>query len=222
MQLDVRVLELLSSKLCHDLISPVSAINNGVELIEDIGGSVVDEAMKIIGDSGQIASRRLRLYRLAYGRAGSEDNVNLKEARQILEAYFTGGKIVFSWPDDLACEVLSSVKGATKVLINTLLLGEEVLAYGGAISLKPLDGDDRQGVAIDVSGRSAQLSESFKAALEGTVPVEELTPRTIHAYVTGKFAECFGVKIPHTQPEDGHLEFSLLLTAPEYDGHASA
>jgi histidine phosphotransferase ChpT len=50
MLLDLRVLELLSSKLCHDLISPVSAINNGVELIEDIGGDVVDEAMSLIGN----------------------------------------------------------------------------------------------------------------------------------------------------------------------------
>lgn len=66
MQIDLRVLELLASKICHDLVSPVSAINNGVELIEDIGGSVVDEAMKLIGDSATNASRRLRLFRIAY------------------------------------------------------------------------------------------------------------------------------------------------------------
>jgi len=70
----------------HDLISPVSAINNGVELIEDIGGSVVDEAMKLIGDSANLASRRLRLYRLAYGRAGSEEMLGLHDVRPLLKA----------------------------------------------------------------------------------------------------------------------------------------
>ena len=83
MQVDMRVLELLSSKICHDLVSPVSAINNGVELIDDIGGSVVDEAMKLIGDSAALASRRLRLFRMAYGRAGSDENLGIKDVKQV-------------------------------------------------------------------------------------------------------------------------------------------
>src|ERR1700691_6194195 len=99
MQIDLRVLELLASKLCHDLVSPVSAINNGVELIEDIGGAVVEEAMKLIGDSAQHASRRLRLFRVAYGRAGSEENIGVKDVRQIAEQYAAGGKITLAWPE---------------------------------------------------------------------------------------------------------------------------
>src|ERR1700721_1439583 len=100
MQIDIRVLELLSSKLCHDLVSPVSAINNGVELIEDIGGSVVEEAMKLIGDSAAHASRRLRLFRMAYGRAGSEENLAVKDVKQVAEQYISGGKGMLNWPDD--------------------------------------------------------------------------------------------------------------------------
>src|SRR5271154_3464814 len=100
MQIDMRVMELLASKLCHDLVSPVSAINNGVELIEDIGGSVVEEAMKLIGDSAQHASRRLRLFRMAYGRAGSEDSLGVKDVRQTAEQYLAGGKSTLNWPDN--------------------------------------------------------------------------------------------------------------------------
>src|SRR5277367_3001835 len=100
MQIDLRVMELLASKLCHDLVSPVSAINNGVELIEDIGGSVVEEAMKLIGDSAGHASRRLRLFRVAYGRAGAEENVSAKDMRHIDEQYIAGGKITLKWPAD--------------------------------------------------------------------------------------------------------------------------
>src|SRR5580658_6173068 len=93
MQIDVQVMELLASKLCHDLVSPISAINNGVELIDDIGGSVVEEAMKLIGDSAGHASRRLRLFRMAYGRAGSEESLPVRDMRQIAEQYIGGGKV---------------------------------------------------------------------------------------------------------------------------------
>src|SRR5579872_1835285 len=108
MQIDLRVLELLASKLCHDLVSPVSAINNGVELIEDIGGSVVDEAMKLIGDSAGHASRRLRLFRMAYGRAGSEEHLGAKDVRQTAGQYLLGGKVNLTWPEDQPVDSLGS------------------------------------------------------------------------------------------------------------------
>src|SRR5580700_11049943 len=124
MQIDIRVLELLSSKICHDLVSPVSAINNGVELIEDIGGSVVDEAMKLIGDSAQHAARRLRLFRMAYGRAGSEEHLGVKDVRQNAEQYLAGGKSTLNWPEDQPSELFATHKGALKVMLNLLILAE--------------------------------------------------------------------------------------------------
>src|ERR1700761_1515877 len=136
MQIDLRVLELLASKLAHDLVSPVSAINNGVELIEDIGGSVVDEAMKLIGDSAGHASRRLRLFRMAYGRAGSEENIPVRDIRAIAEQYLGGGKVTISWPEDQPAPALAAVRGCMKVMLNMVILSEEVLAYGGAISIR--------------------------------------------------------------------------------------
>ena len=118
MQIDIRVMELLASKICHDLVSPVSAINNGVELIEDIGGSVVDEAMKLIGDSGITASRRLRLFRMAYGRAGSEENLAIKDVRQVAEQYLAGGKVSLEWPEDQPSAELATRRGFVKTLLN--------------------------------------------------------------------------------------------------------
>src|ERR1700677_1062289 len=118
MQLDIRVMELMASKLCHDLVSPVSAINNGVELIEDIGGSVVDEAMKLIGDSAAHASRRLRLFRMAYGRAGSEESLAIKDVRLIAEQYTGGGKVTLHWPEDQPVAALVARQGFLKVALN--------------------------------------------------------------------------------------------------------
>lgn len=214
MQIDMRVMELLSSKICHDLVSPVSAINNGVELIEDIGGSVVDEAMKLIGDSAGHASRRLRLFRMAYGRAGSEENLAVKEVRQTAEQYLTGGKTILNWPDDQPAPDLASRRGFLKVLLNMIVLSEEVLAYGGVVTLrggsKP---DGRAECRLEIVGRGAQLNPAFQAAFEGVAPVEDLSPRTIQSYITGTFARNFGLELSFDQGVADRLE--LIISGKE-------
>ncbi len=216
MQIDVRVLELLSSKLCHDLISPVSAINNGVELIEDIGDAVEEEAMKLIGDSAANAARRLRLFRAAYGRAGSEESLPLRDMRVVAEQYFVQ-KIKLNWPQDLELPGVEAHQGALKVLLNVLIMSEEILAYGGAITLRRLTSDDTIGCVIEVAGRNAVLSVPFRQALENQVEVENLTPRTIQPYITGRFADYFGLSISGASPTENQLVLTLQVVAPAYD-----
>lgn len=210
MQIDMRVLELLSSKICHDLVSPISAINNGVELIEDIGGSVVDEAMKLIGTSAGHAARRLRLFRMAYGRAGSEENLAVKEVRQTAEQYLSSGKTMLNWPEDQPSADVAAQRGFLKVLLNLIILSEEILAYGGVVTLRPTTlPENAQGCRLEIVGRGAQLTPLFQAALEGTAAVEDLTPRTIQAYVTGRFAANFQLSLKHEQPVTDRLDLIL-------------
>ncbi len=211
MQIDLRVMELLASKLCHDLISPVSAINNGVELIEDIGGSVVDEAMKLIGDSAGHAARRLRLFRMAYGRTGSEENLGIKDARQVAEQYVAGGKITLHWNDVSVPEGVVDHRGCLKTLINMVVMAEEILAYGGVVTLHPTTEHDRSGCRMEIIGRNAQLSPLFEGALNATTAIEELTPRTIQPYITGRFAAHFGLQIQPSQPATDHLDLVLSV-----------
>ncbi len=219
MHIDLRVLDLLSSKLCHDLISPVSAINNGVELIQDIGESVADEAMGLIANSAAQASRRLRLFRIAYGRAGSEENLPVREVRPVAESYFDGGKIKLSWSEETDLQSFAEKRGALKVLVNALVMSEEILAYGGAIALRRLGGDDKIGCLLEITGRGASLSSAFESALEGRTPVEELTPRTIQPYITGRFADDFGLRIASFSPESDRLDLTLQIVPPAYDKH---
>lgn len=210
MQIDLRVLELLSSKLCHDLVSPVSAINNGVELIEDIGGDVVEEAMKLIGDSAAHASRRLRLFRMAYGRAGSEESLATRDVRQTAEQYMTGSRASLVWAEDQPAPVLASQRGYLKVILNMIILAEEVLPYGGTITLCSATEGHEKGCRFEIAGRSAQLTPQLQDALEGKAAVEDLTPRSIQSYVTGKFASHFGLKLTYDQSIPDRLDLSLL------------
>jgi histidine phosphotransferase ChpT len=209
MQIDLRVMELLSSKLCHDLVSPVSAINNGVELIEDIGGTVVDEAMKLIGDSAVTAARRLRLFRMAYGRAGSDESLGVRDVRQVAEQYLAGGKVSLIWADGQPGEEIAGQRGFLKALLNLIVLAEETLAYGGIITVR----GDAAGCHLEIAGRNAQLSAILLPAYEGTVAVDDLSPRSIQAYITGRFAEHFDLKLSYDHPVPDRLVLSLVVAS---------
>lgn len=213
MQIDLRVMELLASKVCHDLVSPISAINNGVELIEDIGGDVVDEAMKLIGDSAHNASRRLRLFRVAYGRAGSEENIPVREVKQIAEQHFIGSKVLLHWSEDQPAVALAEHKGFLKTLLNIILLGDEALAYGGVITLRSVTEDDRVGCRLEIVGRSAHLAEAYRQALDNEAEINALTPRTIQAYISGRLAEHFGLALTYDQSIADRLDLNLFAKA---------
>lgn len=208
MLLDLRILELLASKVCHDLISPVGAINNGVELIEDIGPSVTEDAMKLISNSAQQAAKRLRLFRIAYGKAGAE-GVTLKDVRNTARDYLSHGKSELKWEDTLDISTIAETRGALKLILCMLMMAEDVLSHGGTIILEPMAQGDAQGISITASGTHATISDPMKQALAGETPVEEITPRTVHAYATHCFAEHYGLKVSAQQISEEKL--SLLL-----------
>ena len=98
LSVDPRVLELLCSRLCHDLVSPVGAINNGVELMEELEGDMAGEAVGLVAESGRKAAARLRCFRLTYGAAGGQEGVPLEDGRQAAIDYLVGSKIALAWP----------------------------------------------------------------------------------------------------------------------------
>ena len=185
MQLDIRILELLSSRMCHDLVSPVGAINNGVELIEEVGGSTAGEAMELIAKSAQTAARRLRCFRMAYGRAGSESGLAVTDVRQVAEQYLEGGKSRLIWPANTPLVSFAEHRGALKLLLNMIMLAEETLAYGGTIELGSEQGQER--AMLTISGRNAHVPDHALQALSADMPVEDITSKSIHAYLTAAF-----------------------------------
>lgn len=210
---DLRILELLASKICHDLVSPVGAINNGVELIEDIGGDVVDEAMQLIRNSAEQAARRLRLFRIAYGRAGADSNLTFKDAQETLHNHFEHGKIRLHFAPNFPPETFLGNRGALKHLLNLALLAEEVLIYGGDLHFSNGGDDCVGGIVLTASGRSAALNEATLAALQGTAVVEAVTPRTVHAYVTGQFIALYNFHLTESAPAAETVQLQLKPAA---------
>ncbi len=206
--LSPRVMELIASRICHDLVSPVGAVSNGVELMQELGDDAGEEAMKLIADSALQASIRLKAFRLSYGAAGTDKNVGFKDIRDVFTDLLKSGRIQAEFEPDLGVKYSMPPRGFFKVLLNLLIMAEECNHGEGKISVTSLEGN--KGVKVMVTGKNPGFREGAEAALRGETAADDLDPRSVHAYVTGKFAQVFDLKLSWTsQAEFGRVEFQL-------------
>ena len=209
--LEVRALELLCSRLCHDLVSPIGAINNGVELMEEMGGDMMTDAMALVSQSGHRAAALLRLFRLAYGAAGAQPSLGLAEAREVAEAYMAATKARLAWQAALVEAADALPAGTAKTLLNVVVLAEETLIHGGTVTVTVDDASRPASIAVIANGRGASLSDEAAAALAGRTVADELTPRSVHAYATGLFARHYNILLSVDQDRDEQLKVTLNL-----------
>ena len=136
-KLDGRVVELLCARLCHDLISPVSAIGNGAELVLEMGETVGKDAMELIAQSAGEASRKLQFFRIAFGsaRGSSGSSATLADARAGFLDLPVGERISLAWQQtpDLARPV---PREATKMVLNLALTTIDCLAGSGLLQVE--------------------------------------------------------------------------------------
>lgn len=167
--INLKLAALMSSKLCHDIIGPVGAINNGVELLEDESNADMrEQAMELVSQSANEAGARLQFYRLAFGLAGGMGaEVSLRDARNLSKAYLSHGKVTFNWPDDAGgAENMS--KDSIKVLCNLVVIAAGALPRGGNLDISgQVEGSDWE-FEFRASGPRAGLREDITSTiLEG-------------------------------------------------------
>ena len=204
-----RVLVQMVSRDCHDLVSPVGAVNNGVELMEELGPSAGAEATQLIANSARQASIRLKNFRLCYGAAGTDQNIGFKEIREAFSDLIPeGGRISCTFAPDIGVVFSMPPRGFFKVVLNALILAEECLQGGGEIAVSAKA--DKSGLDIVMTGKNPGFRDGVEAALRGQSAPEELDARSIHAYLTGRFAAHFGLPISWSANADGgHLAFTV-------------
>ena len=209
-----RITELLCSHLCHELISPVTAVNNGLELIGTGNGGMEAEAIELTRNSAAEASKRLQFYRLAYGQAGGFDAARgLIEARELSKGLLAGSKIALSWSD-------SGVTGSeigkpgVKLLLNLVALAREALPRGGTIAVA-LGGAPGFECTVAARGAGARLTPEVQAAMDKSASVEGLTPRTIHAYLVAAIARRLGIALAVDSGEPDQVTFRVKLPSPD-------
>ncbi len=203
-----RILELMASKICHDLISPIGAVSNGIEFLEDMEEDVDEEAIKLISFSATQASSKLKAFRIAYGAGGSDPNIKLEDIHKIFADYIAGDKrITQDWDYNQPLGVNDPPKGFCKLLLCCLLLLCDTLPKGGSISVSGDDGDNS--VKITSRGTDTAFREGYYEALTGDVSPDDLEPKTIHPYITKLLLQHYGYSIHVCESPDDSIILSL-------------
>ncbi len=183
------MVELLCSRICHDLVNPVGAINNGIELVDEMGGDMVEDALGLMRLSAREAANKLQYFRAAFSPArGSGEPISLQETRGRATDLFTGKKIALDWPGE-ATGALGGL--GVKLVLNLILVAAETLAGSGTIAVEIESGEIR----VAGVGEKAALGDDLRSALDGSAAIEDLTPRTAQAYYTGLLAATGGSKV---------------------------
>lgn len=212
---EVALAALLSSRICHDLVGPIGALDNGVAYI---GGSVDqdtrDHAVRIIADSVRDASARLQFYRAAFGAGGAlGDGVRLSELKTLTENLLRGGRVQLDWePGEQEIS-----RGAMRLILNLVLIGAETMPRGGVLHVGVVPDESAAGggwmLLVVAEGRHLRFSHRIRALLlDGALPADEppLEPKESPAALTYRLAQ----DVPSTlsfAEEEGQIIIAATL-----------
>ncbi|HEU4967954.1 histidine phosphotransferase family protein [Sphingomonas sp.] len=203
---------LLCSRLCHDLLSPVGALNNGLELLADEHDPEMRaRCLDLLNESARASANKLKFFRLAFGAAGGfGDSVDAREAKVAIEGMFgEGGRIEIGW----MVEPATLSKPAIKVLLNLALIAGDALVRGGRLDIGAEQTANGIEMVVRAEGPRLVLDPELRQALEGRTSAEEVTPRAAAAWLASELARQAGGTIQVSAPEDPFVMFGAILRA---------
>lgn len=208
------VMELLASRICHDIISPVGAINNGIELMQEMGPEGFDDGLELVAYSAEQSAAKLAAFRLAYGAGGRDPHIKPENVQKIFGTLIKGeGKHSQTWDPYGNLGPKELPDGYCKILMCGLMLAMESLPKGGYISVRPTMGDNTGHSLIIAEGEGAVIRDNVEAALKQELEPEDLDPRLVHPYAISILAESYGFEISIKSQAEGRIEF--LMKCPE-------
>lgn len=212
MTIDLRIAQLMSSRLCHDLVGTVGAINAGLEMAaEQEQGQGQGDALELAGVSAGEVERRLAFYRVAFGLgSGAKEGRHAEEARALASGLMQGGRVVLDWPADELPDTLSAT--AAKLLLNMILVGQESLPRGGTLSVRFAAMPEGLGMALTGRGDGAAMRAETRDALDLAAPSDALSARGIHGRLAAVLAEDLGGALEADElREDGEIRLAALI-----------
>ena len=221
MSVDIRVAQLLCSRLCHDLVGPSGAVNAGLELMAEMPDSDDDRdgPMGLIGRSADQMDRRLAFYRRAVGSGGGGNagpgRLDLHEAKTLAANLMDGGRVSLNWsPDGKPSDIIYDrmAGDGAKILLNLLMLGMESLPRGGTLSVRFAELAGGIATALTAEGTGAVLKDETLSALKDKESVDLLTAHTVQAYFTGALVASLGVKLEIDTESKDSVKLAFLLS----------
>ena len=187
---DLDLAALLCSRVCHDVISPVGAIANGLELFDDpeMDAETKATALDMIRSSARTAGAKLKFCRIAFGAAGSAGSqIDLGEAGEVAKAFVGDQKVRLDW---LAPRE-NRPKQEVKLLLNMVLLGISGIPRGGVVTVSV----DGQSFAVRAAGDRAKISEPLSDVLLDKADLATLDARLVQPYYAKLLASSAGLNL---------------------------
>ncbi|GLI92624.1 histidine phosphotransferase ChpT [Methylocystis echinoides] len=191
---------LLSSRVCHDVISPVGAIVNGLEVLEEEKDAEMrGHALALIKSSANEASARLQFCRLAFGAAGSKGaSIDTGDAELVTRQLLADERTQFNWS---VPRVLMS-KNKVKLLLNLCLLADGTIPRGGVISVTSTGSDETISFRVEARGTNARLAAHIPALLVGEAEEGAVDARAIQPYYAGLVAKACDLSVTVVAEQD--------------------
>jgi len=186
---------LLCSRVCHDLISPVGAIVNGLEVLaEEKDEETKTFALELIKKSAGTASAKLQFCRIAFGAAGSAGaQIDLGDAETIARGFLEDDKTKLAW--NLPRALLA--KNRVKLLLNMLLIAGQTIPRGGKLTVDPIGSGDTMGIQVGAAGANAKIPPAIPPLLAAD-SIEGLDAHRIQPFYTGLLARACGLTLDMT------------------------
>ena len=205
---------MLCSRLCHDLLSPVGAMSNGLELLAtETDPQMKENCIELLEQSATISTNKLKFFRLAFGAAGGfGERVDTSEPRALIEALAKDrGKVEVRW----AVEQANLAKPAVKVLLNLAQIALDALVRGGTLDIGAEVRNGSCEMVVRAAGTKIAFDATIGQALEGSLPPEQLSSRTAAAHMIALLAESAGGGLQFARTDDALVMGAVL---PEAEG----
>ena len=213
MQIDLKVAQLLCSRLCHDLIGPAGAVNAGLELLDEDVAADGAAALALVARSARQMTDRLTFFRVAFGFGGAGPVASMAEARKLAGLYLADSNVTLDWPTDEGARAFALA--AAKLLLNLVLLGSESLPRGGTLGVRFADLDEGTGTAVVALGSGARFKAEVREAMAPGASEADLSARTVHGYFAARLAASLGAVIEVSDGTENEVQLATVL--PEAD-----
>ena len=200
---------LLCSRLCHDLLSPVGALSNGLELLADEKDPEMRKrCFELLEQSAKISADKLKFFRLAFGAAGGfGELVPVDEPRSLVDALIgNNGRITANW----ALGAPALPKTAVKVLLNLSMIAIEALVRGGTLDIGAELREGASEIVIRAAGPKIAFDPVIGRALDGSLEPGELSSRTAPAFMLYQLAASTGGGLQFALSEDALVMGAVL------------
>ncbi|WP_066652366.1 MULTISPECIES: histidine phosphotransferase family protein [Sphingomonas] len=201
---------LLCSRLCHDLLSPVGALNNGLELLADeTDPEMRARCLELLSESARASANKLKFFRLAFGAAGGfGETIDSREARAAIEGLFGDNhRVKLGW----LVEDAVLPKPAIKVLLNLALIAGDALVRGGQLDIGAETRGNMVEIVVRGDGPRIVLDAELRRALEGTSADAVITPRAAAAFLVHALVAENGGTLQVSAPDAEVLLFGVAF-----------